>query len=53
MTTEKRKAQLSESQKRNRAKKKLEGRIGFTYMILPEWRKAIMDLIKKLEKQKD
>lgn len=49
MTSEKRKIQLKEAQKRVRAKKKEAGYKGFYCQILPEWRKAIMDFIRGLE----
>lgn len=50
MTTDKRKTQLSEAQKRTRAKKKKEGLVNFTYLIKREWRKPILEFIKSLKK---
>lgn len=49
MSCEKRKAAQREAQRRIRARKKREGRVNFTWLIKPEWRRAITMFVKQLE----
>jgi hypothetical protein len=49
MTTNKRRTQWREAQRRRRAKKSKEGYIYFGCQIKPEWRKMINAFINKLK----
>ena len=49
MATEERKEQMREWIKQKRASQKAEGRVSFSYLIKPEWRKSITEYIKQME----
>ena len=49
MTTEKRKQQLREAQKRYRGNQAPDGLVNFTHRIKREWRRLILDYIKGLK----